>query len=106
MEELLHGCKCATATPATFTWASEEFLQQNEVGPWMEMPLWIPRAGRGTVQNQRAIARGLAFRPIGETIRDTLQWAKTERGNAPFARTGVKPDKEAALLAKWKAQTR
>jgi 2'-hydroxyisoflavone reductase len=102
MQEVLAGCKCATSSAVTFTWASEEFLEQNEVGAWMEMPLWIPRGGRGPVSNAKAIAAGLEFRPLGDTIRDTLQWAKTGRGDRPFARTGVKPEKEQALLQKLK----
>ncbi|MGE3172628.1 MAG: NAD-dependent epimerase/dehydratase family protein [Planctomycetota bacterium] len=104
MQELLHGCKCATPSPVSFTWASEEFLQENEVGAWMEMPLWIPRGGRGPIANQRAMAQGLAFRPLADTIRDTLQWARTERGDRPFERTGVRPEREAELLEKWHAR--
>ena len=50
------------------------------------------------------MAAGLRFRPLADTIRDTLQWAKTERGDKPFARTGVKAEKETALLGKWKEQ--
>lgn len=104
MAELLHGCKCATAVPVTFTWASEEFLKANSVGPWMEMPLWLPREGRSYAINAKAIAAGLRFRPPADTIRDTLHWARTGRGGRPFARTGVAPEKERELLAKWHAQ--
>ncbi|MBL9075895.1 MAG: NAD-dependent epimerase/dehydratase family protein [Planctomycetes bacterium] len=103
MQDLLCACKCATANPVTLTWVDEAFLADNEVGPWMQMPLWIPREARGTVDNARAIAAGLRFRPIADTVRDTLQWAKTERGGRPFERTGVPAEREAALLAKWHA---
>jgi 2'-hydroxyisoflavone reductase len=104
MEQVLIGCQCASAVPSTLVWASEEFLQQNQVGAWMEMPLWIPRDGRSLVRNDKANAAGLRFRPIADTIRDTLQWAKTARGDKPFARTGVKADKEQALVGKWREQ--
>jgi 2'-hydroxyisoflavone reductase len=103
MQEVLAACKCATATPATMTWGSEEFLAENKVGAYREMPLWIPRDGRSVVANQRAVDKGMRFRAIADTIRDTLQWAKTERGDKPFA-TGVKPEREKELLAKWHAQ--
>lgn len=102
MAELLGACKCATANPANLVWASEEFLKENKVQPYMQMPLWIPREGRSVVGNGKAVAKGLSFRPIAETIRDTLQWAKAERGDKPFARTGLKPEREAELLAKWR----
>lgn len=100
MAELLSACKAATSTPANLVWASEEFLQENKVQPYMQMPLWIPREGRSVVANGKAVAKGLGFRPIADTIRDTLQWAKTERGDKAFARTGLKPEREAELLAK------
>jgi len=100
MAELLCACKCATANATTLTWASEEFLAENGVKPWSEMPLWIPRERRSIVANARAIANGLQFRPIADTVRDTLQWAKTERGDKPF-RTGIPAERETELLGKW-----
>ena len=99
MAEFLHGCKLATSKPVEFVWGSEEFLKEHEVGAWMEMPLWIPREGRSIASNDKARAAGLKFRPLADTIRDTLAWAKAERGDKPFARTGVKADKEARLVA-------
>ncbi len=105
MGELLGACKCATSSAVELVWASEEFLAANEVGPWMQMPLWIPRERRSLVDCGKAIAAGLRFRPIADTVRDTLQWAKTERGAKPFARTGLPPEREAELIAKWRAGT-
>jgi 2'-hydroxyisoflavone reductase len=102
MAELLAACKCATPTPCELRWASEEFLTENKVGAWMEAPLWLPREGRAYAKNERARQAGLRFRPVADTIRDTLQWAKTERGNRPFERTGIAPAKEQELIAKLK----
>jgi 2'-hydroxyisoflavone reductase len=104
LSEVLSACKCATSKSVKLTWASEEFLAENKVGAYMQMPLWIPREGRSMVSNARAAEQGLTFRPIAETIRDTLAWAKTGRGDRPFTRTGVRPDREQELLARWHAQ--
>ncbi|MCA8965278.1 MAG: NAD-dependent epimerase/dehydratase family protein [Planctomycetes bacterium] len=101
MRDVLSACKCATSVAVTLTFVSEEFLRENEVGAWMQMPLWIPREGRTVVANRRAIDKGLRFRPIADTVRDTLHWAKTERGDKPFARTGIEAEREQQLLAKW-----
>lgn len=102
MEEVLYGCKCATSAASSLTWVDEEFLAENKVGPWMQMPLWIPRDGRRVYANARARKEGLRFRPLGDTIRDTLQWAKTERGNRPFDRTGLSAERECELLDLWR----
>lgn len=103
MGDVLEACRRATASAVTLTWASEQFLADNDVKPWMQMPLWIPRDGRTIVDNRKAIAAGLRFRPIADTARDTLQWAKAERGDKPFTRTGVPADRERDLLATWHA---
>lgn len=103
MQDVLCACKCATSNAVTLVWASEEFLAENEVGPWMQMPLWLPREGRSLIDNARAMASGLRFRPIGDTVRDTLQWAKAERGDRAFARTGLPAERERELVAKWSA---
>ncbi|MCA8953227.1 MAG: NAD-dependent epimerase/dehydratase family protein [Planctomycetes bacterium] len=104
MIEMLSACKCATSTPVEMVWASEEFLQAEGVRPYMQMPVWIPREGRSMIQNAKAVAQGLTFRPIGDTARDTLAWAKAERGAAPFERTGLAPERERELIAKWRSQ--
>jgi len=103
LSEVLSACKCATSSEARLTWVSEEFLGENRVRAYAEMPLWIPRAGRRMVQNGKAMEKGLKFRPIADTIRDTLEWAKTERGDKPF-RSGMRPEREKQLLAKWHEQ--
>src|SRR5678816_311735 len=75
MAEMLGACKCATASPVNLVWVSEEFLAANKVKAYTEMPVWIPREGRSVVDCKKAIAAGMKFRPIADTVRDTLQWA-------------------------------
>lgn len=104
MAEVLGACKCATSNAVELVWASEQFLVDNKVQPYMQMPLWIPRDGRSVVDCSRAIAAGLGFRPIADTVRDTLHWAKTGRGDKPFARTGLPAEREAELITKWRQQ--
>ena len=104
MQDLLGACKCATANDVTLTWISEEFLAEQEVKPWSEMPLWIPRDGRTVADCARAKAAGLKFRPIGDTVRDTLEWARSERGARPFKGQGLPAEREQALLKAWHAR--
>jgi 2'-hydroxyisoflavone reductase len=53
----------------------------------------------------KAIAAGLEFRPLADTARDTLAWWKARGPDAPAIRTGLAPEKEARILAAWKARS-
>jgi 2'-hydroxyisoflavone reductase len=50
----------------------------------------------------KALAAGLGFRPLSDTIRDTLAWYKTHRSGEKL-KAGILPDKEQELLHKWRA---
>jgi len=82
---------------ADLTWVTDEFLQEHEVGPWMELPLWLPDpewAGMHATDVSRAVAAGLRFRALEETLRGAA--------TAPEADgVGLTPEREAELLAAW-----
>lgn len=102
-EEVLHACREITGSDAQFVWVDDAFLQEHDVTPFTEMPLWIPgeeAVAYGTVQIQRALNAGLSFRPLPETIADTLRWASS-RGEDYEWRGGLSPEREAALLEAW-----
>ncbi len=106
---LLDGIREATGSDATFTWVSAEFLEEHEVQPWVQMTVWVPGSGEfmglAQVNCEKAIAAGLAFRPLAETARDTLAWWKTlpaERREEP--RAGCPPELETKVLTAWRAR--
>jgi 2'-hydroxyisoflavone reductase len=106
MEEVLETCRAVSGSEASFTWVSDEFLLEKEVGVWMEMPLWIPEsdpefAGFFAFSIEKALGEGLTFRPLEETVRDTLKWAKTRPEDHEW-RAGMEPDREIELLEAWK----
>ena len=79
-------------------WVDDRTLLDAGVGPWMELPLWLPGdeyAGLLQADVSRAIAAGLTFRPLGETARDTLAWS-LEAGEQ---RPTLSREKERELLA-------
>ena len=83
---------------ADVTWVPDAFLQEHEIGPWMELPLWLPDpewAGMHATDVSRAVAAGLRFRPLEETIRGAAN-APAEDG------VGLTPEREAELLAAWR----
>jgi 2'-hydroxyisoflavone reductase len=47
----------------------------------------------------RALAAGLAIRPIAETVADTLRWAQAA---APGPGASMTREREAALLREWR----
>jgi 2'-hydroxyisoflavone reductase len=110
MKQVLDDCNHALGDKAQLTWVDAAFLDKHGVAPWSEMPMWIDNqgefAGFGTLRNTRAVKAGLTFRPIGDTARDTLAWLQTlpEAERAKARSTGIKPDKEAKVLAAWKSR--
>jgi 2'-hydroxyisoflavone reductase len=106
MGGLLEGCKEATDSDATFTWVGAEFLREQKVMPWSELPVWVPPeggyAGFSRVSCAKAIQAGLTFRPLSETVTETLAWYD-EREQKEL-RAGLEPEREAAVLSAWHAR--
>lgn len=104
MQEVLAACMSNAPSGSEVVWVSEDHLLSNEVGPWTELPLWIPTDAEGmrrmmAADVSRAVASGLTFRPIAETVDDTLAWDR-ERG-MPDLKAGLAPEKEERVLASW-----
>lgn len=110
MAEMLYGIRAVTSSAVKFTWVDADFLREHQVGGWMEMPVWVypseETQGFMDWDCSKAIAAGLTFRPLAETARDTLHWWKSGPGTQRSLRTGLAPEKEAAILAAWHARTR
>ena len=103
MEQLLVTCQQALELEVKLTWVSEAFLLEHEVGPYVEMPLWLPDANiaMSTANCQKACSAGLKIRPLADTVRDTLAWARTRSANIP-RRSGLAAEREQTLLAEWR----
>jgi 2'-hydroxyisoflavone reductase len=52
------------------------------------------------ISPDKAIAAGLTFRPLRDTISDTLTWYQTTLSDNTL-KAGLDRDKERALLYKW-----
>jgi 2'-hydroxyisoflavone reductase len=100
METLLESTRETLNPDARLVWVDTRFLVDRGVGQWMELPLWVvdaDMAGLLEADASRAVAAGLTFRPLEDTIRATLAEAMlTEEA-------GMKPDREAELLTEWSA---
>lgn len=106
---MLEEIKDGLGSDATFTWADEEFLRDQEVlrsidrmgGTAIRDPR---RAGWNQYNIDRALAAGLIFRPIAETARDTVEWYKM-LSEEELARIRMLPaEREAEVLEAWHAR--
>ena len=104
--EMLSQIKGALNSDAKFTWVPADFLAQNKVEAWSDMPVWTgEESGMARTNITRALAKGLTFRPLAETARDTLAWFKSQpQDRQSKLRAGLTPAREAELLAHWRKQ--
>ena len=110
MGRLLDTCKKVSKSDATFTWLDAKFLEQEKVSAWADMPAWIPAEGDdaafGRVSSAKAKAAGLKYRPLEDTVRDTLAWFKTEPAeHQAKLKSGISAEREAQVLKDWHAKT-
>lgn len=115
MGAMLDGIKAALGAKAEFTWVPADVLAEQKVSAWGNMPVWVPPVGESAGftrrSNARALAKGLTFRPIAVTARDTLAWHKTrpaeaQKRQADGASAGLSAAREAEVLAAWDANTK
>ncbi|MDQ3804699.1 MAG: SDR family oxidoreductase [Acidobacteriota bacterium] len=113
MGRFLEECLTVSRSDARLTWVNEQFLLERGAQAWSELPLWIPESSEThryflRPNIDRALAAGLTFRPLAETIRDTLTWQRESEGRPMPDKPGVpqpdvtlKPARERELLDEW-----
>jgi 2'-hydroxyisoflavone reductase len=106
---LLDSCKRVSGSDARATWIDEEFLARELKPEEMNFAPWGPvrgqEAGASLTGISRSVAEGLRTRPLDETVRDTLAWHATRPAERQAQlRSGLPPEREAALLAAWHAR--
>jgi len=104
--EMLDQIKGALNSKATFTWVPADFLEKEKVEAWSDMPVWTgEESGMARTNINHALAKGLTFRPLAETVRDTLAWFKSQpQDRQSKLRAGLTPEREAEVLAQWRKQ--
>ena len=104
--EMLDQIKGALKSDAKFTWVPAEFLKEQKVEAWSDMPVWAgDELGLARTNINRALGKGLRFRPLTETARDTLSWFKSQpQDRQSKMKAGITPEREAEVLAAWHKQ--
>lgn len=103
MGAVLDAARRVSGSSARPVEVDDAFLTGQEVGEWMELPLWIDTSNEDwrhfmEVDTARATAAGLALRPLDETVAATLEHAARVDG------VGLTAEREQELLAAWWAR--
>jgi len=107
-EAMLYGIRAITGVAAELNWAPADFLAEQGINPWSDMPVWIPSqgdyAGFSTRSNAKAIAAGLRFRPFADTVSATLEWFREQpEDRQAEVRAGISAEREAEVLTALRA---
>jgi len=102
LSDVVDACARIGGVDAEVTWVDEGFLLEQEVGQWIELPLWVA-AEPGSehmheVDTTKAHASGLRERRLDESVRGALEHAETVDG------VGLTAEREAELLRAWHAR--
>ncbi|HEY4303550.1 MAG TPA: NAD-dependent epimerase/dehydratase family protein [Gemmatimonadaceae bacterium] len=112
MAEQLYGIRAAFDgnRDISFTWVPADFLAQQKVSMWSDMPTWVPRTdgdyAATHVSNTKAVAAGLTFRALATSVVDSLAWfnAQPEPARTQMLKSaGLTAEREKATLAAWHA---
>jgi 2'-hydroxyisoflavone reductase len=109
MAEMLYGIKAVTGGDVRFTWCPSEFLEEQKVRPWSDMPVWAPPKGAmvgfSRIDCRKSYAAGLTFRPLAQTAKDTLDWYHQQPADRQEKlRAGLAAARETEVLAAWRTK--
>jgi len=104
MGRMLEVIKRTTNSDARFTWVDDKFLSSEKIID--DIPIWTsphgPEIGYSTMNINKAVSNGLTFRPLADTTRATLDWFRKQPTSRQLnMRAGLKPKREAEVLAAW-----
>jgi 2'-hydroxyisoflavone reductase len=100
---MLDGIKEALKSRAAFTFVPDDFLKQQKVAAWSDMPVWAgDELGLSRTKIDRALGEGPTFRPLAETAGNTLAWFKSlPQDRQSKLRAGLTPERETEVLDAW-----
>lgn len=102
--QLVQQLAFAAGRDAQPIWVDTEFLRADSTGKrWLDLAEWSDlspaMAHLYSIDNARAVASGLCFRPLAVTAKNVLTWL-TQR--APQAADALDPERENHLLSAWR----
>lgn len=109
MERLLRACaEVVDADQLDTTWITDEqWLVEQGVAQWTELPLWRTYRGTWRVSSSAALRAGFTPRRLQATVADTWAWMTSSGAAVAHERSsehGIAPEKETAILGIWDAR--
>lgn len=107
MAGMVYGIHAVLGGEVTWNWIPDlDFLEEHGMAfavPWV--PPVGPYVGMNRIDTSRAVAAGLTYRPLADTVRATLEWWDSQPAERTAeVRQGPTPETEAAIIAAWNAR--
>jgi len=105
MGGLLEASRRVTGATTRVRWLDAATLRAEGLVDGPGLPIWSPptgaTAGAALVSSARAVAAGLRFTPLEDTVRATLEWLATRPpGQRDTLKAGLSREQESAVLAR------
>lgn len=102
--EVLETTQKVSGSDARLTWVPDAFLKANNAESFSLLPFYLLKSpdtdGLMAASIEKAVGQGLAFRPLAETVADTLAWDKSRPADVPL-KVGMTRERERELLARY-----
>jgi 2'-hydroxyisoflavone reductase len=108
MQQTLDTCKAETGSDARFAYLPGSLFEKQEIDA-NSVNCWYVPDDDGTyahfsdINCRKGQADGLTYRPLADTVRDTLTWTNTRPDDWKW-RAGLTPEQETLLLQAWHNQ--
>jgi len=103
-EKLIDDCKKVSGSNAEIVWIDQKFLMNENAGAYVELPLWLPDEmdGGNNCDVSKAIGKGLTFRLLEETLKDSMEFINSKKDYT--LKAGLKTERETELIKKWESE--
>lgn len=108
-QDFLDSCRLVTQSDASLRWLDKDFLYSQGIEAFTQMPLWVPveeDPGFFQISSVKARQQGFATRPTRQTLSAAWRWYQSAffDGTAfPHNGWGISSERQAALIASWRA---